>query len=105
MQPMKTAPKLLRITIPLAVALAACQPLQQPANTHLTAIDYWPEEHMLFVAVPQSGAVDVLRVPESPRQGALDFVDRLAEPSRHDIVRCSRRTGAACSSARPTPAT
>jgi hypothetical protein len=87
MQRMK-APHLLRTTIPaLVMALAACQPLSQPANTHLTAIDYWPEEHMLFVAVPHSGAVDVLRVPESPRQGSLDFVDRLSEPGRHAVVR------------------
>jgi DNA-binding beta-propeller fold protein YncE len=81
-------PHLLRNTIPaLAMALAACQPLPPPANAHLTAVDYWPEERMLFIAVPHSGAVDVLRVPESPRQGSLDFVDRLSEPGRHGIVR------------------
>jgi len=83
-------PKLLRNAIPalsLSLVLAACQPMTQPANTHLTAIDYWPEERMLFVTVPHSGAVDVLRVPESPRQGSLDFIDRLSEPSRHGVVR------------------
>lgn len=81
-------PHLLRSTIPaLAMVLAACQPVTPPANAHLTAIDYWPEERMLFMAVPQTGAVDVLRVPQSPRQGSLDFVDRLSEPGRHAIVR------------------
>jgi len=81
-------PKLLRITIPAAaVALAACQPLAQPSSAHLSTIDYWPEERMLFMAVPHSGAVDMLRVPETPRQGALDFVDRLTEPGRRAVVR------------------
>jgi hypothetical protein len=82
------APALLRSSLPaLALALAACQPVLQPANGHLTAVDYWPEQRLLFMAVPHSGAVDVLRVPESPRQGSLDFVDRLSEPSRHGVIR------------------
>ena len=80
--------KLLQASIPaLALALTACQPGLQPANSHLSAVDYWPEERLLFMAVPHSGSVDVLRVPETPRQGSLDFVDRLTEPARHSVIR------------------
>ncbi len=77
----------LRLPILALLTCAACQPLPPPANLHLSAVEYWPEGRLLFVAVPRSGAVDVLRVPEDPRQGSLDFVERLAETGRRDVVR------------------
>jgi hypothetical protein len=75
-----------RVTaIALFAALAACD---APApNEHLTSVDYWPEEGVLFVGLPRSGAIDVLRVPQSPRQGSLDFIERLTDASRHEVQR------------------
>jgi hypothetical protein len=77
----------LRVCIAALLSCAACQPVAPPSNAHLSAVDYWPESHLLFVAAQKSGVVDVLRVPENPRQGSFDFVERLAEPGRREIVR------------------
>lgn len=77
----------LRLPIAALLACAACQPVAPASNAHLSAVDYWPQARLLFVAAQRSGVVDVLRVPENPRQGSFDFVERLAQPGRREIVR------------------
>lgn len=72
----------------LMLALAAgCGPAAPDNAFHLATVDYWPEQRLLFVASRGSGAVNVLRVPASPRQGSLDYVERLDEPTRKRVVR------------------
>ena len=77
----------LRLPIAALLTCAACQPVAPAANAHLSAVDYWPQARLLFVAAQRSGFVDVLRVPEDPRQGSFDFVERLSQPGRQEIVR------------------
>lgn len=70
--------------------LVACNAPAPPAhNLYLATVDYWPERQLLFLASPGSGIVDVMRVPSSPRQGSLDFVERLTDPMRHEVLRLS----------------
>jgi hypothetical protein len=79
----------LRYCAALGVLIAvACGPLPELHNPHLATVDYWPDGRLLFVATPGSGIVDVMRVTSPPRQG-LDFVERLTEPARNEVVRLS----------------
>jgi hypothetical protein len=81
-------PKTARMTSALLLGLcAACSPVAPSGNEHLAVVDYWPEQQLLFLGIPRTGVVDVLRVPSPPRQGTLDFVERLTEPARHEVLR------------------
>jgi len=87
------------VTRLFAVALlalaAGCDHRVPLPNEALPTVEYWPEQQLLFLASPRSGQIDVLRVPSSPRQGSLDFVERLSNVARHEVVRLAvdRATG------------
>ena len=78
------------------ILLAGCGPgAPRQSNLHLAMVDYWPAGRLLFVAAPGSGVVDVLRVPAEPRQAGLEFIERLDDPARRQVIRLvvDRRRG------------
>lgn len=75
-----------RLRLFVFLVVTGCTPVPSD-NEQLALTDYWPEQRLLFIAHPRSGAVDVLRVPEAPRQGQLDFVERLTDRARTQVLR------------------
>jgi hypothetical protein len=64
-----------------------CDSIAIAPTFHLAMVDYWPEQHLMFVASRHSGTVDVLRFPEEGTHAGPEHVERLEHHSRRAVVR------------------